>query len=190
MKSFKEDIFKAITYSSREALKRELLWIYNHCIEERIFVSGRSESNPFLTKICLYYDKYEDIEIRVNIYGDKSYSYQENLHDHKWSFISTILRGDLTHTIYKRDFKSNFISDVNHLVCGDTYKLTAGQIHTVVPSNDLITILIRGPRVFESWAMYDQQGSKLNFESKSDSKSIILSDREVECLIENLPPIS
>lgn len=133
-------------------------------MRERVLASEidrtRSENNPFLTKLVIGYWPDSDVELRINTYSGKLAP--PNIHGHRWSFYSMILNGNMRHIRYNNH--DNMIRRVveEEFGPGDIYGLHEEELHTTIASDDLVTLLLRGPVTREKWGQYNMKGEPLN----------------------------
>jgi hypothetical protein len=85
--------------------------------------------------------------MRVHLYLPGHAEKPEYVHDHRWAFYTTVVRGRYFHTLYDA-FAGKLRPILRHWVgVGDGYLLLPDALHTVTAEPYTITILIRGPTV-------------------------------------------
>jgi hypothetical protein len=113
--------------------------------------AARSECNPFLTKYCLLYDEASDIEIRINHYYRHKYEI-DSVHNHKWKFLSLLLRGRVDHYIFPIEKPNPDSALVVQHKAGDVYLMPEDLSHCFLPTPNSLTLMMRGPRSRATWS--------------------------------------
>ncbi|MFV2021675.1 hypothetical protein [Micromonospora sp. LOL_023] len=127
-------------------------------------------ADPKLLRLCEHYDILDKIVIhddptgwrlRLHIFLP---GYFDRPHNHRWSYVSRILHGSYTHTLYgTEDLISDTIDPATLLPRmvrteqpGDTYTLHHTMIHSVVAQPYTTSLIVRGPAVKDRFVVTDR----------------------------------
>lgn len=127
-------------------------------------------ADPNLLRLCEHYDILDKIVIhddptgwrlRLHIFLP---GYFDRPHNHRWSYVSRILHGSYTHTLYGTEdlLGDTFNPDallprmVRTEQPGDTYTLHHTMIHSVVAQPYTTSLIVRGPAVKDRFVVTDR----------------------------------
>jgi hypothetical protein len=135
----------------------------------RGFVDG-ALADPNLLRLCEHYDILDKIVIHDDPTGWRLRlhvflpGYFDRPHNHRWSYVSRILHGSYTHTLYGTEDLLGDTIDPAMLVSrmvrteqpGDTYTLHHTMIHSVVAQPYTTSLIVRGPAVKDRFVVTDR----------------------------------
>jgi hypothetical protein len=129
-------------------------------LPERPDLLGLCEHYDILDKIVLH-DNPSGVRVRLHVFLP---GYFDRPHNHRWSYDSTILRGqyrhylfgdaDLDETIKPASLKALMVRDEQP---GSTYALHHTMIHAVVAEPYTVSLVIRGPAVKDRFLVMDRK---------------------------------
>jgi len=145
----------AMLISQRRMLRGILLGL-----PERPDLLGLCEHYDILDKIVLHDDP-SGVRVRLHVFLP---GYFDRPHNHRWSYASTILRGqyrhylfgdaDLDETIDPASLKALMVRDEQS---GSTYALHHTMVHAVVAEPYTVSLVIRGPAVKDRFLVMDRK---------------------------------
>jgi hypothetical protein len=128
-------------------------------LPERPDLLGLCEHYDILDKIVLHDDP-SGVRVRLHVFLP---GYFDRPHNHRWSYASTILRGqyrhylfgdaDLDETIDPASLKALMVRDEQP---GSTYALHHTMVHAVVAEPYTVSLVIRGPAVKDRFLVMDR----------------------------------
>lgn len=127
-------------------------------------------ADPSLLRLCEHYDILDKIVIHDDPTGWRLRlhvflpGYFDRPHNHRWSYVSRILHGSYTHTLYGTEDLLGDTIDPATLVPrmvrterrGDTYTLHHTMIHSVVAQPYTTSLIVRGPAVKDRFVVTDR----------------------------------
>lgn len=127
-------------------------------------------ADPNLLRLCEHYDILDKIVIHDDPTGWRLRlhvflpGYFDRPHNHRWSYVSRILHGSYTHTLYGTEDLLGDTIDPATLVPrmvraeqpGDTYTLHHTMIHSVVAQPYTTSLIVRGPAVKDRFVVTDR----------------------------------
>lgn len=129
-------------------------------LPERPDLLGLCEHYDILDKIVLHDDP-SGVRVRLHIFFP---GYFDRPHNHRWSYASTILRGqyrhylfgdaDLDETVDPASLKALMVRDEQP---GSTYALHHTMVHAVVAEPYTLSLVIRGPAVKDRFLVMDRK---------------------------------
>jgi hypothetical protein len=129
-------------------------------LPERPDLLGLCEHYDILDKIVLHDDP-SGVRVRLHVFLP---GYFDRPHNHRWSYASTILRGqyrhylfgdaDLDETIDPANLKALMVRDEQP---GSTYALHHTMVHAVVAEPYTVSLVIRGPAVKDRFLVMDRK---------------------------------
>ena len=129
-------------------------------LPERPDLLGLCEHYDILDKIVLHDDP-SGVRVRLHVFLP---GYFDRPHNHRWSYASTILRGqyrhylfgdaDLDETIDPASLKALMVRDEQS---GSTYALHHTMVHAVVAEPYTVSLVIRGPAVKDRFLVMDRK---------------------------------
>ena len=129
-------------------------------LPERPDLLGLCEHYDILDKIVLHDDP-SGVRVRLHIFLP---GYFDRPHNHRWSYASTILRGqyrhylfgdaDLDETVDPASLKALMVRDEQP---GSTYALHHTMVHAVVAEPCTASLVIRGPAVKDRFLVMDRK---------------------------------
>ncbi len=129
-------------------------------LPERPDLLGLCEHYDILDKIVLHDDP-SGVRVRLHIFLP---GYFDRPHNHRWSYASTILRGqyrhylfgdaDLDETVDPASLKALMVRDEQP---GSTYALHHTMVHAVVAEPYTVSLVIRGPAVKDRFLVMDRK---------------------------------
>ncbi len=129
-------------------------------LPERPDLLGLCEHYDILDKIVLHDDP-SGVRVRLHVFLPGHF---DRPHNHRWSYASTILRGqyrhylfgdaDLDETINPANLKALMIRDEQP---GSTYALHHTMMHAVVAEPYTVSLVIRGPAVKDRFLVMDRK---------------------------------
>ena len=142
--------------TSRRRMLRDILVD----LPERPDLLGLCEHYDILDKIVLHDDP-SGVRVRLHIFFP---GYFDRPHNHRWSYASTILRGqyrhylfgdaDLDETVDPASLKALMVRDEQP---GSTYALHHTMVHAVVAEPYTVSLVIRGPAVKDRFLVMDRK---------------------------------
>ena len=148
---------KALTMlTSQRRMLRDILLD----LPERPDLLGLCEHYDILDKILLHDDS-SGVRVRLHVFQP---GYFDRPHNHRWSYASTVLRGqyrhylfgnaDLDETIDPASLKALMVRDERP---GSTYALHHTMVHAVVAEPYTVSLVIRGPAVKDRFLVMDRK---------------------------------
>jgi len=129
-------------------------------LPERPDLLGLCEHYDILDKIVLHDDP-SGVRVRLHVFLP---GYFDRPHNHRWSYASTILRGqyrhylfgdaDLDETVDPASLKALMVRDEQP---GSTYALHHTMVHAVVAEPHTVSLVIRGPAVKDRFLVMDRE---------------------------------
>lgn len=129
-------------------------------LPERPDLLGLCEHYDILDKIVLHDDP-SGVRVRLHIFFP---GYFDRPHNHRWSYASTILRGQYRHylfgdaeldeTVDPASLKALMVRDEQP---GSTYALHHTMVHAVVAEPYTLSLVIRGPAVKDRFLVMDRK---------------------------------
>ena len=129
-------------------------------LPERPDLLGLCEHYDILDKIVLHDDP-SGVRVRLHVFLP---GYFDRPHNHRWSYASTILRGqyrhylfgdaDLDETVDPASLKALMVRDEQP---GSTYALHHTMVHAVVAEPYTVSLVIRGPAVKDRFLVMDRK---------------------------------
>lgn len=129
-------------------------------LPERPDLLGLCQHYDILDKIVLHDDP-SGVRVRLHVFLP---GYFDRPHNHRWSYASTILRGqyrhylfgdaDLDETIDPASLKALMVRDEQP---GSTYALHHTMVHAVVAEPYTVSLVIRGPAVKDRFLVMDRR---------------------------------
>ena len=129
-------------------------------LPERPDLLGLCEHYDILDKIVLHDDP-SGVRVRLHIFFP---GYFDRPHNHRWSYASTILRGQYRHylfgdaeldeTVDPASLKALVVRDEQP---GSTYALHHTMVHAVVAEPYTLSLVIRGPAVKDRFLVMDRK---------------------------------
>jgi hypothetical protein len=145
----------AVLTSHRRALRDILLEL-----PERPGLLGLCEHYDILDKIVLHDDP-SGVRVRLHVFLP---GYFDRPHNHRWSYASTILRGQYRHYLFgdaelddgvdPASLKALMVRDEQ---IGNTYALHHTMVHAVVAAPYTVSLVIRGPAVKDRFLVMDRK---------------------------------
>lgn len=131
-------------------------------------LSALAEHHPLgFTKLVLWSSAADAsaTRCRLHIWPAQEWP-KEAIHNHRFNFCATVLRGSYIHEVYSVSEENNTIDVVKseELVVspGNVYYFESGLYHRIVPSNQTtISLLVRGPSILEHSSVVDLQTGQL-----------------------------
>lgn len=121
---------------------------------------GLCEHYDILDKIVLHDDP-SGVRVRLHIFLP---GYFDRPHNHRWSYASTILRGQYRHYLFGDTDLDESIdpANLNALMVrdeqpGSTYALHHTMVHAVVAEPYTVSLVIRGPAVKDRFLVMDRK---------------------------------
>jgi hypothetical protein len=127
-------------------------------------------ARPELLKLCEHYDILDKIVLHDDESGARLRlhvflpGYFDRPHNHRWSYASTILRGEYRHYLFgdaeldeQVDPASLKALIVRQEQVGNTYALHHTVVHAVVAEPCTVSLVIRGPAVKDRFVVMDRQ---------------------------------
>lgn len=132
-------------------------------LPERPDLLGLCEHYDILDKIVIWDDP-SGIRVRLHVFLP---GYFDRPHNHRWSYASTILRGQYRHYLFG-DAELNEQVDPANLKAlmvrdeqvGNTYALHHTMVHAVVAEPYTVSLVIRGPAVKDRFLVMDRKTSE------------------------------
>ncbi len=155
---------------------------------------------PELLALCEHYDILDKIvlwddptgfRVRLHVFLP---GYFDRPHNHRWSYASTILRGEYRHYLFgnveldenvlPRDLEAVMVRQEQ---VGDAYALHHSMVHAVVAEPYTVSLVVRGPAVKDRFLVIDrktgeswwQYGAKQESEENAAQKRMLI-ERVVE----------
>jgi hypothetical protein len=129
-------------------------------IPERPDLLGLCEHYDILDKIVLHDDP-SGVRVRLHVFLP---GYFDRPHNHRWSYASTILRGQYRHYLFGDADLNESIGPVNLKALmvrdeqpGSTYALHHTMVHAVVAEPYTVSLVIRGPAVKDRFLVMDRK---------------------------------
>ena len=129
-------------------------------LPERPDLLGLCEHYDILDKIVLHDDP-SGVRVRLHVFLP---GYFDRPHNHRWSYASTILRGqyrhylfgdaDLDESVDPANLKALMVRDEQP---GSTYALHHTMVHAVVAEPYTVSLVIRGPAVKDRFLVMDRK---------------------------------
>jgi hypothetical protein len=129
-------------------------------LPERPDLLGLCEHYDILDKIVLHDDP-SGVRVRLHVFLP---GYFDRPHNHRWSYASTILRGqyrhylfgdaDLDESIDPASLKALMVRDEQP---GSTYALHHTMVHAVVAEPYTVSLVLRGPAVKDRFLVMDRK---------------------------------
>lgn len=129
-------------------------------LPERPDLFGLCEHYDILDKIVLHDDP-SGVRVRLHVFLP---GYFDRPHNHRWSYASTILRGqyrhylfgdaDLDETVDPASLKALMVRDEQP---GTTYALHHTMVHAVVAEPYTVSLVIRGPAMKDRFLVMDRK---------------------------------
>ena len=129
--------------------------------------------HPGLLKLCEHYDMLDKIvlhddesgiRLRLHIFLP---GYFDRPHNHRWSYASTILRGEYVHYLFGDAELDEQVAPaslralmVRHEQIGNAYALHHTMVHAVVAEPYTVSLVIRGPAVKDRFLVMDRKTGK------------------------------
>jgi len=145
----------AMLISQRRMLRGILL-----DLPERPDLLGLCEHYDILDKIVLHDDP-SGVRVRLHVFLP---GYFDRPHNHRWSYASTILRGQYRHYLFgdadldkpidPANLKALMVRDEQP---GSTYALHHTMVHAVVAKPYTVSLVIRGPAVKDRFLVMDRK---------------------------------
>jgi predicted metal-dependent enzyme (double-stranded beta helix superfamily) len=127
-------------------------------------------ADPSLLRLCEHYDILDKIvvhddptgwRLRLHVFLP---GYFDRPHNHRWSYVTRILSGSYTHTLYgTEDLLDDHVDPVALVPRmvrteqpGDTYTLHHTMIHSVVAEPYTVSLIVRGPSVKDRFLVTDR----------------------------------
>jgi hypothetical protein len=128
-------------------------------LPERPDLLGLCEHYDILDKIVLHDDP-SGVRVRLHVFLP---GYFDRPHNHRWSYASTILRGQYRHYLFGDADLDETIdpASLNALMVrdeqpGSTYALHHTMVHAVVAEPYTVSLVIRGPAVKDRFLVMDR----------------------------------
>jgi hypothetical protein len=128
---------------------------------------------PELLRLCEHYDILDKIvlhddesgvRLRLHVFLP---GYFDRPHNHRWSYASTILRGDYRHYLFGNPELDEAVAPVALKVLqvreeqvGNTYALHHTMVHAVVAQPYTVSMVLRGPAVKQRFLVMDRKTGK------------------------------
>lgn len=132
-------------------------------LPERLDLLMLCEHYDILDKIVLHDDP-SGVRVRLHVFLP---GYFDRPHNHRWSYASTILRGQYRHylfgdaeldeTIDPGSLRALMVRDEQP---GSSYALHHAMVHAVVAEPYTVSLVIRGPAVKDRFLVMDRKTSK------------------------------
>jgi hypothetical protein len=129
-------------------------------IQERPALLGLCEHYDILDKIVLHDDPC-GVRVRLHVFLP---GYFDRPHNHRWSYASTILRGQYRHYLFGNaeldgqvdpaSLKALMVRDEQ---VGNAYALHHTMVHAVVAEPYTVSLVIRGPAVRDRFLVMDRK---------------------------------
>jgi hypothetical protein len=129
-------------------------------LPERPDLLGLCEHYDILDKIVLHDDP-SGVRVRLHVFLP---GYFDRPHNHRWSYASTILRGQYRHYLFgdadldepidPANLKALMVRDEQP---GSTYALHHTMVHAVVAEPYTVSLVIRGPAVKDRFLVMDRK---------------------------------
>jgi len=136
------------------------LWDALSTLPERPELLRLCEHYDILDKIVLHVDE-SGVRLRMHIFWP---GYYDRPHNHRWSYASTILRGQYRHYLFG-DAEVNETTEPSSLKAlivrqeqvGNAYALHHTMVHAVVAEPFTVSLVIRGPAVKDRFLVMDRK---------------------------------
>jgi len=136
------------------------LWDALSTLPERPELLRLCEHYDILDKIVLHVDE-SGVRLRMHIFWP---GYYDRPHNHRWSYASTILRGQYRHYLFG-DAEVNETTEPSSLKAlivrqeqvGNAYALHHTMVHAVVAEPFTVSLVIRGPAVKDRFLVIDRK---------------------------------
>jgi hypothetical protein len=125
---------------------------------------------PALLKLCEHYDILDKIVLHDDASGARLRlhvflpGYFDRPHNHRWSYASTILRGEYRHYLFgdaELDERVDPAALTSLMVrqeqVGNTYALHHTMVHAVVAEPFTVSLVLRGPAVKDRFLVMDRK---------------------------------
>jgi hypothetical protein len=125
---------------------------------------------PALLKLCEHYDILDKIVLHDDASGARLRlhvflpGYFDRPHNHRWSYASTILRGEYRHYLFgdaELDERVDPAALTSLMVrqeqVGNTYALHHTMVHAVVAEPFTVSLVLRGPAVKDRFLVMDRR---------------------------------
>lgn len=133
-------------------------------------LADNAVGDPHLLHLCEHYDILDKIvlhddptgwRLRLHVFLP---GYFDRPHNHRWTYVSRILTGSYTHTLYGTDEQLSDATTPAALTArmvrteqpGDTYTLHHSMIHSVVAEPYTTSLIVRGPAVKDRFIVTDR----------------------------------
>lgn len=162
-----EDI-DAVEHATRQALtvlieNPSYIRTVLQALPERPELLKLGEHYDILDKIVLYSDE-SGVRLRLHVFLP---GYFDRPHNHRWSYASTILRGEYRHYLFGEaeldaqiDPASLKALMVRQEPVGSTYTLHHTVVHAVVAEPYTVSLVLRGPAVKDRFLVMDRKTGK------------------------------
>lgn len=122
-----------------------------------------AEHYDILEKIVLHDDP-AGFRVRLHVFLP---GYFDRPHNHRWSYASTILRGQYRHHLFgnvelDEDVRPGDLDAVmvRQEQAGDAYALHHSMVHAVVAEPHTVSLVVRGPAVKDRFLVMDRQSGQ------------------------------
>ncbi|MEU4243130.1 hypothetical protein [Actinoplanes sp. NPDC026619] len=139
-------------------------------------LTAQALDNPHLRELCEHYDILDKIvlhddpagwRLRLHVFLP---GYFDRPHNHRWTYVTRLLAGSYTHTLYGTDDQLGDSDDVDvaglhprsvrRETIGDTYVLHHTMIHAVTAAPHTTSLVVRGPAVKDRFLVTDRATGK------------------------------
>jgi hypothetical protein len=128
-------------------------------LPDRPDLLGLCEHYDILDKLVLHDDD-SGVRVRLHVFLP---GYFDRPHNHRWSYASTILRGEYRHHLFgdvaldeRVDPASLKPLLVRRELAGNTYALHHAMVHAVVAEPYTVSLVIRGPAIKDRFLVMDR----------------------------------
>jgi hypothetical protein len=165
LRSLDWDDIDAVEHTARKALAA--LADDPHAIRETLL---SLPERPDLMKLCEHYDILDKIvlhddesgvRLRLHVFLP---GYFDRPHNHRWSYASTILRGEYRHYLFgdaeldtEVDSSALRALQVRQEHAGNSYALHHTMVHAVVAEPFTVSMVLRGPAVKDRFLVMDRK---------------------------------
>jgi hypothetical protein len=157
-------------------------WLLNNLLHDDTLM-GLSERLKSLDKLVLF--NHADTKTRLRLHLFKAGHY-DLLHNHRWPFLSIVLRGALKQRIYAGLQAHEAAFECQHRR-GDVYYLGPDIYHSLSADEGTVTLVLRGPDVLTQagWRDLGNNSSWQHQGGKMDSRKTDFSAQMLRSVVEH-----
>ncbi|EOX3499302.1 hypothetical protein ACPFUZ_003330 [Vibrio cholerae] len=167
----------------RELSNPDVLFHVLNGIRSSYLKTSLCEKLLSLDKLVLFQHKNKT---RVRLHSFKSLD-KDLVHNHKWPFVSVILKGELRQEIYTSSTDVSPVMVSNHQA-GDTYYLSEKLYHSLSYKEGTVTLILRGQDLLSSaeWNDITSNESWTHTGGDADPRMTKMNATEIQELVDNL----